>query len=165
MMNPGNTRFSECDGALLDNRHVIMAAHCISGRNGRYPREALRVYVGKNHKYQAGGIGVGVQSIILHGNYNPNNPSENDLAILRLDTVFQFTQDVVPACLPTANWIRFSNLSLASWSNIERTADSSQHLRQITVHSIDGKAHEDRKYPQILRCELSFLLKKLSFIL
>ncbi|KAG8187278.1 hypothetical protein JTE90_019167 [Oedothorax gibbosus] len=94
----------DCGGALVTNRHVITAAHCVvSGRGSTTmnPRQ-LRVRLGAHDlrlDNEPGAIDVGVDVIRRHEQFDPRT-YKNDIAVLRLSRSVQFTDIIKPVCLP-----------------------------------------------------------------
>ena len=80
----GEKRFHRqfCAGSLLDARHVLTAAHCISGRESMKPLN-LRVAVGLTALNHDSAQARDVESIAIHPEYDARR-FEYDAALLRL---------------------------------------------------------------------------------
>lgn len=77
--NTFNAQF--CGGALIDERWVVTAAHCVF--DGRVePPGAVDILVGTT-SLKSGGIRIDLDTIVVHPRYNERT-SENDIALLRL---------------------------------------------------------------------------------
>ena len=52
-----------------------------------------------------------IQNIIIHGDYNLSNRSHSDIALIKLQTNIQFTQFIIPICLPFDENVRHMNMT------------------------------------------------------
>ncbi|ODN04618.1 Serine proteinase stubble, partial [Orchesella cincta] len=90
-----------CGGALLDNRHIITAAHCIKGHG---PTE-LRVRLGEwdvNHETEFyPHVERDVAAIAIHPEFYAGNLF-NDIAIVKMEGYIDFRQNphISPICIP-----------------------------------------------------------------
>ncbi|XP_075224753.1 uncharacterized protein LOC142326279 isoform X3 [Lycorma delicatula] len=90
-----------CGGTLIDNLHIITAAHCVKS----YGAHDLRVRLGEwdvNHDVEFYPyIERDVQNVFIHPEFYAGT-LYNDLAVIRIDRAVDFTQSphISPACLP-----------------------------------------------------------------
>ncbi|XP_003740761.2 chymotrypsin-like elastase family member 2A [Galendromus occidentalis] len=86
-----------CGGALIDNRTVITAAHCLG-----MSISAVRVHLGSHQRSTKddGEIFVDIKDVCPHPSWRGQL---NDIGIVRLDREVTFTDAIRPICLPEPN--------------------------------------------------------------
>ncbi|XP_056307558.1 inactive serine protease PAMR1 isoform X2 [Danio aesculapii] len=94
-----------CSGALVNQRSVVVAAHCVTELGKSHPLDThtLRVTLGKHYRSErrhAKGLQtLRVSSIALHPNFDPL-VLDSDVAVLKLLDKARIGEHVVPVCLP-----------------------------------------------------------------
>jgi trypsin len=77
-----------CGGALIDNNHVLTAAHCVEGASAG----SMQVLVGTNSLAQ-GGRRINVTRVTIHPDFDTNPFLQGDVAVLRLG---EAVNDITP---------------------------------------------------------------------
>ncbi|XP_077101650.1 inactive serine protease PAMR1 [Siphateles boraxobius] len=96
-----------CSGALVNQRSVVVAAHCVTELGKLYPLDTakIRVMLGKQYRSDLretkGLQRLRVSSIALHPNYDPL-VLDSDVAVLKLLDKARIGEHVKPICLPNA---------------------------------------------------------------
>ncbi|KAI3371496.1 hypothetical protein L3Q82_024081, partial [Scortum barcoo] len=93
-----------CSGALVNQRSVVVAAHCVTELGKVYPLDAakIKVVVGKHyrddHRESKGLQQLRVASIVVHPNYDPLI-LDSDMAVVKLLDKARIGEKVLPICL------------------------------------------------------------------
>uniref|UniRef100_A0A4W5LQN2 Inactive serine protease PAMR1 n=1 Tax=Hucho hucho TaxID=62062 RepID=A0A4W5LQN2_9TELE len=94
-----------CSGALVNQRSVVLAAHCVTELGKLYPLDAatVKVVMGKHYRSDLretkGLQHLRVASISIHPNYDPL-VLDSDLAVIKLLDKARIGEKVLPLCLP-----------------------------------------------------------------
>nr|XP_015193970.1 PREDICTED: inactive serine protease PAMR1 isoform X2 [Lepisosteus oculatus] len=96
-----------CSGALVNQRSVVVAAHCVTDLGKVHVLKAadIKVVVGKHYRNDAkepkSQQHLRVSAILVHPNYDPL-VLDSDMAMLKLLDKAQINERVLPICLPSA---------------------------------------------------------------
>ncbi|CAL4069651.1 unnamed protein product, partial [Meganyctiphanes norvegica] len=97
----GSQNTFECGAALIDDRHVMTASHCVEGLNAYEINIRLGEWdvAQENEFYKH--VDIQALSIYMHKDYNKGN-LQNDIAIVRLSNSVDFINNphISPICLP-----------------------------------------------------------------
>jgi chymotrypsin len=88
-------RFMGCAGSLINDRWIVTAAHC------EVPVQGLSLNLG-DHNIKTGNDGatkIAAERWITHPNFNFDT-LDNDIALIKLRTLVQFSDRIKPVCLP-----------------------------------------------------------------
>lgn len=119
-----------CGGAIISNRHIMTAAHCVDDVDPT----TLRVLLG-GHNIITDYTEIRlVKEVHQHENYD-SATYDNDIAILELDRAIEFGPEIQPICLPETHFEDYTNkLTLvAGWGRMGENEKSAKKLRSVNV--------------------------------
>lgn len=93
-----------CSGALVNQRSLVVAAHCVTELGKMYPVDtaSIKVVVGKHYRddqrENKGPQHLRVSSIVVHPNYDPFI-LDSDIAVIKLLDKARIGEKVLPLCL------------------------------------------------------------------
>jgi len=139
-----------CGGALISDRYVVTAAHCVVKRTARNSK----IVVGFHNLNQTTAEDrLKIEEIIIHPKYDDQDlTGHHDIALIKLSEKVVFSQSVTPICLPAADDLTFKNLVVAGWGKTSNSDGIKPHkLQHVAVPQVDTKVCADRwpKYKQI----------------
>ncbi|CAF0854555.1 unnamed protein product [Rotaria sp. Silwood1] len=127
-----------CGGTLIDTRHVLTAAHCLTSVSS----SQIRVIAGL-HERQNLNTGrtqnIGVSRIFMHEQYSTTTQA-HDIAILRLSQPVQLNDYVRLICLPGPDPQESATVTVAGWGTVYKNSLLATHLRQVSVKVTNAQA-------------------------
>ncbi|XP_062702305.1 trypsin-1 isoform X1 [Aedes albopictus] len=139
-----NNRFY-CGGTLITDRHVMTAAHCVHG----FSRTRMSVTLldhDQSMLNETETITAKVERIYKHPKYSPLN-YDNDIAVLRLDTVLQMTDKLRPVCQPTSGELYTGyNGIVTGWGTTSSGGSVSPTLQEVTVPIMSNEDCKNTSY-------------------
>ncbi|XP_076366081.1 proclotting enzyme-like isoform X2 [Tachypleus tridentatus] len=151
-LRQGSFKSAQCGGALVTNKHVITASHCVVNNAGTdvLPAEDFSVRLGEHNLFSTNDssdpIDFPIKSVKRHEDFELKT-YKNDIAILTIDGTVTFTNRIQPICLPYNN-LRLEDLAMrkpfvAGWGTTAFNGPSSPVLREVQVPVWEHESCQD----------------------
>lgn len=105
-----------CGGALVNDRHIVTAGHCLINKQAKNIAVALDFY---RASQLSDDIFLKVKKVILHPKYvdHMKHP-EFDIGVIELENPVQITDKIRPVCFPKPSELDFDNLLISGWGRL-----------------------------------------------
>ncbi|XP_052077253.1 atrial natriuretic peptide-converting enzyme-like [Mytilus californianus] len=136
---------SFCSGTLISEDWVVTAGHCVAipgSHNFTENPHYIEVLLGSVKRLRGQGTSRHVDKVIHHPRltWTGIGPIYYDVALIHLEKSVTYTDYILPACLPKADFSSFSNCYLAGWGYISSNQDITvQDLREAKLHVLSDE--------------------------
>ena len=137
---PTGNGYASCGGALINDRYIMTAAHCLNAKN--VPSDIIAV-LGAHENRERWGTEkqekLEIESIMIHEQYGDSLGSlRNDITLLKLKKPVDIVNKWNPICLP--NFSRQDNLFVKGWGgqNENNKIVAAKVLHEVEMDEVDN---------------------------
>ncbi|XP_069698840.1 CLIP domain-containing serine protease HP8-like [Periplaneta americana] len=137
----GSQVIQGCGGTVISRYFVLTAAHCTQDHPvyGKIIVSVGDVDTESGNRLQT--YRVPYDHVTAHPGYRPDDQTvKNDLALIRMDKPFNFSDHIRPICLPSSKLnLTDARADVAGWGISENSSDGSSRMQKGVVKVINEK--------------------------
>ncbi|XP_003696271.1 proclotting enzyme [Apis florea] len=124
-----------CGGSLIDNKHILTAAHCVANMNS-WDVARLTVRLGDYNiktNTEIRHIERRVKRVVRHRGFNART-LYNDIALLTLNEPVSFTEQIRPICLPSGSQLYPGKIAtVIGWGSLRESGPQPAILQEVSI--------------------------------
>ncbi|XP_011686690.1 PREDICTED: proclotting enzyme [Wasmannia auropunctata] len=124
-----------CGGSLIDNTHILTAAHCVANMNS-WDVARLTVRLGDHNiktNTEIRHIERRVKRVVRHRGFN-SRTLYNDVALLTLSEPVEFTEQIRPICLPSGSQLYSGKTAtVIGWGSLRESGPQPAILQEVSI--------------------------------
>ncbi|XP_022914993.1 proclotting enzyme-like [Onthophagus taurus] len=127
-----------CGGSLIDNIHILSAAHCVAHMSS-WDVARLTVRLGDHNihsNYEIQHVEKRVKRVVRHRGFD-SRTLYNDVAVLTMDSPVTFSKQIRPICLPTASdgttGRAGQRATVIGWGSLRETGPQPSILQEVDI--------------------------------
>lgn len=147
-----------CGGALIGERWVVTAAHCVTGSYSSTDR--VGVLLGEHdltaREDSPNAVMAATARMVVHPDYDPES-QRNDIALVRLAEPVAFDRDVRPIALPHSfarGAFDHTRVEAPGWGTTSFGGRTSAVLRTVALDTMSNPVCGTRGMPQVAPSQL-----------
>ncbi|XP_003701884.2 proclotting enzyme [Megachile rotundata] len=124
-----------CGGSLIDDKHILTAAHCVANMNS-WDVARLTVRLGDYNiktNTEIRHIERRVKRVVRHRGFNART-LYNDIALLTLNEPVPFTDQIRPICLPSGSQLYSGKVAtVIGWGSLRESGPQPAILQEVSI--------------------------------
>ncbi|XP_034177515.1 uncharacterized protein LOC117602982 [Osmia lignaria lignaria] len=124
-----------CGGSLIDDKHILTAAHCVANMNS-WDVARLTVRLGDYNiktNTEIRHVERRVKRVVRHRGFN-GRTLYNDIALLTLNEPVPFTHQIRPICLPSGSQLYSGKVAtVIGWGSLRESGPQPAILQEVSI--------------------------------